>query len=73
MRSLEEDPEGVFSGIKVVKREISDKQNRPSWVGKIRSTPTIVLFRDGEEVQRLVTTGQDAAIDKLKQWIRENT
>lgn len=72
MRSVEEDPEGDFSGLKIVKREISDKGNRPSWVGRIHSTPTIVLFKDGEEVQRMVTTGQDRAIDKLKRWIREN-
>lgn len=69
---IEEDKEGVFSRLKILQKEVTDKKSRPSWVGKVRSVPTFLIYKNGEELERLTSSADKKAVDKLKAWINAN-
>ncbi len=63
----------MSSLIKVLGLEVSDPGELPAWAAKVRSVPTFLIFRDGREVDRLVSTGKDDIVTRLSDWIRDNT
>lgn len=69
---IEEDNEGVFSRLKILQKEVTDKKSRPSWVGKVRSVPAFLIYKHGEEIERLTSSADKKAVDKLSDWINSN-
>lgn len=73
MQALKEDRHGLDSRLKVLAFEIESPQNLPSWAAGVRGVPTFIIFKDGQEVDRLVATGRDDIVARLSQWLTANT
>lgn len=69
---IEEDKDGVFSRVKFLQKEVADKKSRPAWVGKVRSVPTFIVYKNGEEMERLTSSAEEKAVKKIKYWIKSN-
>ena len=65
---IEEVAAEMASKIKVVKMDIDDSPNTPSSLG-IQTIPTLIIFKNGEEVARKVGSMPKSA---LVEWIKAN-
>ena len=72
MQALKEDRHGLDSRLKVLAFEIESPRNLPSWAAGVRGVPTFIIFKDGQEVDRLVATGRDDIVARLSQWLTAN-
>ncbi|RQD77133.1 thioredoxin family protein [Desulfonatronospira sp. MSAO_Bac3] len=73
MQALKEDRHGLDSRLKVLAFEIESPRNLPSWAAGVRGVPTFIIFKDGQEVDRLVATGRDDIVARLSQWFTANS
>ncbi len=73
MQTLKEDKYSLASRLKVLTFEIENPQDLPSWAAGVRGVPTFIIFRDGQEVDRLVATGRDNIVARLSEWITAKT
>ncbi|WP_291322616.1 thioredoxin family protein [Desulfonatronospira sp.] len=69
MQTLKGDKYSLASRIKVLSFEIESPQDLPSWAAGVRGVPTFIIFKDGQEVDRLVATGRDDIVGRLSEWI----
>jgi len=69
VQTLKGDKYSLASRIKVLSFEIESPQDLPSWAAGVRGVPTFIIFKDGQEVDRLVATGRDDIVGRLSEWI----
>jgi len=72
VQALQEDRYNLSSRLQVLAFEAADPRALPAWAAGVRSVPTFIIFRDGQEVDRLVATGRDDIVAGLSEWVKAN-